>query len=59
MYHVETTEGTELIPCDLVNIRNRAIAKHLKSIGVERFLFRVDDQGQFDCRFSVWVMPCE
>jgi hypothetical protein len=33
----------------------RAIAKSLRSNGVDRFLFAIDSVGQFDTRFSVWV----
>lgn len=31
------------------------VAKSLKARGVERFLFKIDDVGQFDVRFSVYV----
>src|SRR5579864_2403777 len=33
----------------------RVIAKALRAKGVSRFLFQVDDVGQFDASFSVWV----
>lgn len=33
----------------------RAIAKALEARGVEDFIFVLDDVGQFDSRFSVWV----
>lgn len=36
-----------------------AIAKALRARGVERFLFRVDDVGQFDVSFSAYVHESE
>jgi hypothetical protein len=33
----------------------RVIAKALHARGVSRFIFQVDDVGQFDASFSVWV----
>jgi hypothetical protein len=33
----------------------KVIAKSLRSLGVNRFLFSIDKCGQFDIRFSVWV----
>ena len=33
----------------------KKIAEALRKRGVERFLFRIDDVGQFDAKFSVWV----
>jgi hypothetical protein len=39
------------------------IAAALRKRGIERFLFQIDDKGQFDTRFSVWVhddeKPCD
>lgn len=35
------------------------IAASLRAQGIERFLFRVDDVGQFDMRFSVYVREGE
>jgi hypothetical protein len=31
------------------------VAKELRSIGVERFIFEIADVGQFDCHWRVWV----
>jgi len=33
----------------------KVIAKSLESRGVERFIFKLDDVGQFDARFSLYV----
>jgi hypothetical protein len=33
----------------------KAIAKTLRERGIEDFIFSLDDVGQFDARFSVWV----
>jgi hypothetical protein len=33
----------------------KKIAEALRKRGIERFLFRIDDIGQFDSKFSVWV----
>ena len=33
----------------------KVIAKSLRALGVERFLFTLDSAGQFDISFSVWV----
>ncbi len=30
-------------------------AKHLRSVGIKRFLFSLDSVGQFDMNFSIWV----
>ena len=37
----------------------RAIAKILRGIGITRFLFNLDDTGQFDITFSVWLHNSE
>jgi hypothetical protein len=31
------------------------MTKKLRELGVERYVFRLDDVGQFDASFSVWV----
>jgi len=36
-----------------------AIAKILRGIGITRFLFNLDDTGQFDISFSVWLHNSE
>jgi len=36
-----------------------AIAKILRGIGITRFLFNLDDTGQFDITFSVWIHNSE
>lgn len=33
----------------------KQIAKALEKRGLSRFLFKIDDKGQFDLRFSVWL----
>lgn len=35
------------------------ISKGLRKLGVERFLFTIDSNGQFDIEFSVWVADDE
>jgi hypothetical protein len=41
------------------NADPKVIAKSLKKLGVTRFLFVLDDVGQFDARFSVYVHDSE
>lgn len=33
----------------------KVIGKSLRDLRVKRFLFKIDDKGQFDMKFSVWV----
>ena len=37
------------------NANPRTIGKNLIALGITRFLFKIDDTGQFDTTFSVWV----
>jgi len=33
----------------------KVCAKHMRSVGIKRFLFAIDNVGQFDMGFSIWV----
>jgi hypothetical protein len=37
------------------NASPKVIATSLRKMGIERFLFNIDSQGQFDTEFSCWV----
>ena len=37
------------------NANPRTIGKNLIALGITRFLFKIDDTGQFDTTFSVWI----
>jgi hypothetical protein len=37
----------------------KKISKALRAIGINRFIFRLDDVGQFDASFSVWIHESE
>lgn len=37
----------------------KVVAKSLEGMGISRYLFNIDDQGQFDTRFSCYVHESE
>ena len=57
--YVELEGGFEHGLHDGQDANPKSIGKALEAAGVEKYLFRCDDQGQFDTRFSVWIHASE